>query len=228
VRMPAYTWYTPLWAAVDAVHAGRWHEAAELREHAREQGRRAGDRNADLFAEMLHFDEVIMRGTWDALDLELLHDKIANSPAAMAWRASYAWMLAATGEADAAREQYAIIVADDFAALPFDANWSSAMGELASTCIELDDRELAQPLYERLLLYADRALTAGRAISSFGSTQRLLGGLAAVLGRPSEAVARLEDANRRNEAAGFTVWAEQGRRALATLTRDATGPRGRV
>jgi hypothetical protein len=168
---------------------------------------------------MVRFNEVIMRGTWDALDLELLHDKIANSPAAMAWRSSYAWLLAATGEVDAAREQFAIVVADDFAALPFDANWPSAMGELASVCIDLGDPELAQPLYDRLLPYADRALTAGRAISSFGSTQRLLGGLAAVLGRPSEAAARLEEATRRNVAAGFTVWAQHGRQALATLTR---------
>jgi tetratricopeptide (TPR) repeat protein len=218
MRMPAYTWYTPLWAAVEAVHAGRWEEAAALRETAHEQGSRAGDRNAGLFAEMLRFDEVIMRGTWESLDLELLQDKIANSPAGMAWRSSYAWMLAATGRADAAREQYAIIAAGDFAALPFDVNWPSAMGELASACIELGDPELAAPIYERLLPYADRALTAGRAISSFGSTQRLLGALAALLGRTAEARDRLEEAIRVNEATGFIVWAEQARHTLATLT----------
>ena len=98
LRMPTYTWYTPLWAAVDAVHAGRWDEAAALGDRAREEGRRAGDRNADLFADMLRFDEVIMRGTWEDLDLELLLERIANSPAGMAWRATYAWMLAATGQ----------------------------------------------------------------------------------------------------------------------------------
>ena len=204
LRMPTYTWYTPLWAAVDAVHAGRWDEAASLGERAREEGRRAGDRNADLFADMVRFDAVIMRGNWEALDLELLLEKIANSPAAMAWRASYAWMLAATGQTEAAREQYGIVAAGDFATLPFDTNWPSAMGELASACIELGDPELARPLYDRLLPYAGRALTAGRAIASFGSTERLLGGLAAVLGRTGEAITRLEKAVRDNEAAGFT------------------------
>ena len=39
LRVPAYTWYTPLWAAVDALHAGRLEEAAELRERARAQGK---------------------------------------------------------------------------------------------------------------------------------------------------------------------------------------------
>jgi tetratricopeptide (TPR) repeat protein len=223
LRMPAFTWYTPLWAAVEAVHAGRWAQAAELRERARREGMRAGDRNAHLFGEMVSFAEIIMRGTWDALDLDLLHDKIATSPAGMAWRCSYTWLLAATGRPDAAREQFALIAADDFAALPFDVNWASGMGELASACIELRDPELAAALYERLLPYADRALTAGRAISSFGSTQRLLGGLAAVLGRVDEARARLEAAIRRNEETGFTVWAEHARGALADLIVPSRG-----
>jgi tetratricopeptide (TPR) repeat protein len=214
LKMPTYTWYTPLWAAVEAVHAGRWDEAAELRERAREEGLRAGDRNADLFAEMLVFDEVIMRGTWDMLDQALLHEKIEHSPASGAWRASYAWLLACTGREAAAREQFALVSADDFAALPFDANWPSGMGELASACLELGDPELAAPVYDRLLPYADVALTSGRSIGSFGSTQRLLGGLAALLGRPDEARARLEVAIRRNDATGFTVWADHARRAL--------------
>jgi tetratricopeptide (TPR) repeat protein len=223
LRMPAYTWYTPLWAGVEAVHAGRYDEAAELRERARDEGNRAGDRNADLFAEMMRFTEVIMRGTWDSLDVEFMQEKIAHSPAGMAWRASYTWMLAATGRPDAAREQFAILSADGFAALPFDTNWPSAMGELASACIGLGDPGLALPVYERLLPYADRALTAGRAVASFGSTQRLLGALAAVLGRPDEAIERLQDGIARNEATGFTVWAEHGRRALAGLTTSRGG-----
>jgi tetratricopeptide (TPR) repeat protein len=224
LRMPAYTWYTPLWDAVDALHAGRWEEAGELRDRARSEGERAGDRNAGLFREMLVFGEVIMRGSWDALDLDLLHDKIATSPAAAAWRCSYAWLLAVTGRHDAAREQFALLVADGFAALPFDVNWPSGMGELASAVIELDDPELAAPVYERLLPYADVALTAGRAISSFGSTQRLLGGLAAVLGRPDEAAARLQAAIRRNDEAGMPVWADHGRRALDALPEGRTFP----
>ena len=123
-------------------------------------------------------------------------------------------MLAATGQSDAAREQYAIVAADDFAALPFDTNWPSAMGELASACIELGDPELARPLYDRLLPYADRALTAGRAIASFGLDP-------APARRPRRdprpqrrGHPRLEEAVRHNEAAGFTVWADHARRAL--------------
>ena len=224
LRMPGYTWYTPLWGAVDAVHGGRWDEAAELREQARREGSRAGDRNADLFAEMLVFDEVIQRGNWDVLDFGLLHEKMETSPAGMAWRCSYVWWLATSGREGEARDEFAQIAADDFAALPFDVNWCAGMGELASAVVLLGDPELAQPVYERLLPYESGALTSGRAIGSFGSTQRLLGELAAVLGRAEEAAARLEAGIARDEAAGFAPWAERGREALRRVAAGRTFP----
>ena len=53
LRLPSFQWYTPLWAAVEALLAGRYEEAERLADEARELGVRAGDRNADLFADML-------------------------------------------------------------------------------------------------------------------------------------------------------------------------------
>jgi hypothetical protein len=147
----------------------------------------------------------------------LMADRIANSPAGMAWRCGYAWLLAAVGRTGEAREQLTIVSAGGFAALPFDTNWPSAMCELSETCAILGDPGPAAAVYEQLLPYAERALSAGRAIAAYGSAQRLLGMLAAVMGRREEAVARLEDGIRRNEAMGFEPWAERGRRALAAL-----------
>jgi hypothetical protein len=154
-----------------------------------------------------------------------MEDKIAHSPAGMAWRASYAWELAATGELDSAREQLAIITADGFAALPFDANWPSAIAESAEACVLLADATSAAAVYDRLLPYADVTATAGRGVMTYGSTQRLLGGLAAVLGRTDEAIARHEAAIRFNEAAGFTVWARHSRDALGHIRPRRGGER---
>jgi tetratricopeptide (TPR) repeat protein len=221
LRMPAFTWYTPLWAAVEALLAGRWEDAVALRERAREEGRRAGDRNADLFAEMLIGTEAMLRGNWETLDMTMVEEKMATSPAGMAWRASYAWRLAATGDPDGARKHLALVIAK----VPFDANWLSAMGESAEACALLGDEEPSRAIYERLLPYADAPLSAGRAVASLGSTQRLLGGLAAVLGRSDEAVERHEAGIRFNEAAGFTVWAEHGRRALDHIRPRRSGGR---
>jgi tetratricopeptide (TPR) repeat protein len=225
LRMPSFTWYTPLWHAVEALNAGRWEEAAELRERARAEGGRAGDDNAHLFAEMLIAAEALLRDDLAQLDRALIEDKIANSPAGMAWRASYAWELAATGRPDEAREQLAIVAADDYGALPFDANWPSALAESAVACVLLGDAEPAAVAYERLLPYADVTVTAGRAVITYGSTQRLLAGLAAVLGRPDEAVARHEAAIRFNDAAGFTVWADHSRAALGHIRPRQDGDR---
>jgi len=225
LRLPGYTWYTPLWAAVEAVHAGRYDDAAPLREQARREGRRAGDRNAELFAEMLVFNEAILRGDWSLMNLALFEDKIATSPAGMSWRSSYAWMLAATGRPDAAREQLALVTGDDLARLPFDANWPSAMAECAEACALLGERDVAAVVYARLLPYADRALTAGRAVTTFGSTQRLLAGLAAALGRRDEAIRRHQAGIRANELAGFTVWARRGAERLAELQAARVGTR---
>ena len=55
LRLPTFQWYTPLWAAVDALHRGRFAEAESLAAQARTVGLRAGDRNADLFTDMLEF-----------------------------------------------------------------------------------------------------------------------------------------------------------------------------
>ena len=228
LRMPSFTWYTPLWNAVEAVNAGRWDEADALREQARAEGGRAGDDNADLFAEMLVAADAMLRDEFDRLDRELMEDKIAHSPAGMAWRASYAWELAATGQPDAAREQLAIVTADDYAALPFDANWPSALAESAEASILLGDAQPAAATYQRLLPYADVTITAGRAVMTYGSTQRLLGGLAAVLGRVDEAIERHEAAIRFNEAAGFTVWAEHGRAALGHIRPRRARERART
>jgi hypothetical protein len=165
-----------------------------------------------------------MRGNWDVLDFGLLHEKMETSPAGMAWRCSYIWWLAATEREGEAREGFAHVSADDFAALPFDVNWCAGMGELASAAVVLGDPELAAPVYERLLPYEGGALTSGRAIGSFGSTQRLLGELAALLGRTDEAKARLEAGIARDEAVGFAPWAQRGREALRSVTAGRTFP----
>ena len=59
---------------------------------------------------------------------------------------------------------------------------------------------------------------AGRAVVSYGSVDRYLGGLAAVLlGRRDAAIAHLREANDHNAALGCTVWRLHGQRRLLDL-----------
>ena len=214
LRLPSFQWYTPLWAAVDALLAGRFDQAAALAAEARAQGVRAGDGNAELFADMLLFTGQLERGEFDQVDIAFIEDKIANSPAGPAYAASYAWVLAARGETERARATLDHAIAHPHA---FDANWMSAQAECAEACIVLGDVTHAAVVYERLAPYAGRPATAGRAVTSYGAVDRHLGGLAALLGRRDDAERHLHAAIARNHELGCTVWAGHAEHLLATL-----------
>jgi hypothetical protein len=228
LRLPEFAWYGVLWGAVDALHAGRREEAAELAAQARAAGERAGDRNVAVFVGMLEFLDALQRAEYGDVDLAFVRDKVANSPAGMSYRCSYAWMLAERGEAGAAREQLAIVAADRFAALHLDANRPSALGELAGACRALEDRRTGAAVYDLLAPYAGRPLTAGRAIVSFGVADRHLGDLAALLGRRDAAVAHSEAAVELNRRMGMAAWAVHSRLGLAAaLAGRGEDERGR-
>jgi tetratricopeptide (TPR) repeat protein len=215
LRLPVFQWYTPLWSAVEAMLAGRYDEVDRLRTEASEAGLRAGDRNAELFSEMVRFCAQLEREAYEEIDIEFVQEKIAKSPVGPAYRAGYAWILAGLGEIDRARDELRTTMN-----LPhrFDANWLSGQTECAETSILLDDPTYAGTLYERLAPYAGRPATAGRGVTSYGAVDRTLGGLAALLGRERDAVRHLEDAIRLDESRGAAVWRAHAERRLMTLT----------
>jgi tetratricopeptide (TPR) repeat protein len=214
LRLPAFQWYTPLWAAVEAMLGGRYRDSDRLSAEAKDAGLRAGDRNAELFAGLVHFCAQFQREAVDEADVAYVQNKIANSPVGIAYRGSYAWLLAQLGDTERAREELQAAMALPH---PFDANWLSLQIECAETCVLIDDAAHALTLYDRLAPYAGRPATAGRAASSYGAVDRALGGLAAALGRKSAAVRHLEAAIRLNDALGCVVWRERSERDLARI-----------
>jgi DNA-binding SARP family transcriptional activator/tetratricopeptide (TPR) repeat protein len=217
LRLPVFQWYTPLWAAVEAMLAGRYDDLERLSAEAEEAGLRAGDRNAMLFAGMTRFCAQLARGAFEETDVAFVEDKIANSAVGVAYRSSYAWILAGRGETERAREELRATMALPH---PFDANWLSLQAECAEASILLEDASHAATLYERLEPYAGRPATAGRGVSSYGAVDRLLGGLAELLGRHGDAVRHLEDAVRLNTALGCAVWRDHTERDLARIVRE--------
>jgi tetratricopeptide (TPR) repeat protein len=169
---------------------------------------------------MLEYGDAVQRAEFGEVDMEYARTKVANSPAGMAWRCSYAWMLAERGAAAAAREQLDLVAADGFAGLHFDTNWPTSMGELTGACLALGEREIAAGIYDRLAPYAGRPLTAGRAVGSFGVADRLLGDLAALLGRREVAIDHYEAAVRLNRAMGNACWAVHAQLGLAAALED--------
>jgi tetratricopeptide (TPR) repeat protein len=225
LRLPTFQWYTPLWAAVEAMLAGHYDEVERLCADAELAGVRAGDRNAELFAGMVVFCAQLERESFNEIDIGFIEDKIANSPAGIAYRGSHAWILAGLGETERAREELRATMALSH---PFDANWLSFQTECAEAAILLEDATYAATLYELLTPFAGRPVTAGRAVCSYGAIDRSLGGLAELLGRRDDAVRHLEDAIRLNDALGCEVWRRRTERQLAELgsgtQRRATAP----
>jgi tetratricopeptide (TPR) repeat protein len=214
LRLPVFQWYTPLWAAVQAMLAGRYDDLERLSADAEQAGRRAGDRNAMLFAGMTRFCAQLERGAFEEIDVAFVEDKIANSAVGLAYRSSYAWILAGRGETERAREELHATMALPHA---FDANWLSLQAECAETIVLIEDATHAASVYEQLLPYAGRPATAGRGISNYGAIDRLLGGLAALLGRAEDAIRHLEDAIRVNEVLGCAVWRTRAEGQLAGI-----------
>jgi hypothetical protein len=217
LRLPAFEWYTPLWAATDAMLAGLTADVERLSLEAKEAGLRAGDRNAGLFVDMVRFCEQLEREAYDEIDLAFVQDKIANSPAGIAYRGGYTWILAGLGDTERARRELHATMELPHA---FDANWLSLQAELAEASVLLADATFAATLYERLAPYAGRPVTAGRAICSYGAVDHRLGRLAALLGRKVDAAHHLEDAIRLNDTFGCVVWRMRAERDLSRLVRE--------
>jgi DNA-binding SARP family transcriptional activator len=222
LRLPGFQWYTPLWAGVEAMLAGFFEEANRLSVEAEEAGLRAGDRNAELFPAMVRFCAQLERDAFDEIDIEFVEAKIAGSAAGIAYRGSYAWVLGGRGETERARAELHATMAFEHA---FDANWLSLQAECAEASILLGDARHAATLYERLAPYAGRPVTAGRAAWSNGAVDRLLGGLAALIGREDDAIRHLKDALRLNEALGCSVWRAHAERQLTRLLSAWPAPR---
>ncbi|MFL5835996.1 MAG: ATP-binding protein [Solirubrobacteraceae bacterium] len=217
LRLPSYRWYTPLWHGVRSLLEGRYSDAARAREQARTLGTAAGDGNAELFASMLEHGEHVFRGDYAAADWSFMEEAMRTSPAAIAYRPSYAWMLAAVGRLDEGQSELDALAPDRFAAIPFDANWMSAMAELTEACLLLEDRATAAVLHELLTPYAGMTTAAGRAVAQYGFVDEFLGRLGLLLGR-AEARGQIEGALGRYERHGWRPFAE---RARATLARSS-------
>lgn len=125
-----------------------------------------------------------------------------------AWRLALAHILCESGRVVEARQQFEIAAAEDFADLPFDNSWTTAMTVSAEVCAALGDVRRARRLYDLMSPYADQFTVLAAALTCSGAVARSLGQLATVLGRWSDAEAHFDSAllaTRRAGAEPFVV-----------------------
>jgi tetratricopeptide (TPR) repeat protein len=155
---------------------GRFEDAQQLAGLCFEYGQRAQSRDAptQIAGQMLSLQRQ-REGLGDVI--EAIEGALAQYPALVAWHAVLPLAHMDAGQPERARELFESFAADDFASVPRDMLWLTAITVLAEACALLDDAERAHTLYAMLEPYRDRNVQVGAA-SCFGSTARFMGELA--------------------------------------------------
>jgi tetratricopeptide (TPR) repeat protein len=103
-----------------------------------------------------------------------------------------------------------IAAANDWEDVPRDSIWTATLYRAAETCVRLGDKARAARLYEMLLPFAERPIVVGRVASVYlGANSRLLGLLAATMGRRQEAAQHFEHALALDARMGAHPWVAQ-------------------
>jgi hypothetical protein len=211
-RLPAYSWYVPMWRATLALLEGRIDDGAALSRRARDLGRRAGDRNADVFFAEQQLVRHCVEGRLADLDPPAagvegpVAERSQRGPAWRAYHFTFAWVHAERGEIEQARQEFEGAFADGFASLPQDVNWLDALGAAANAAVALRDLERSHELRTLLEPYADRMIVNARGALHTGSVAHVLARLAAACGDTAAADPLYQHAAMRDQHAGAPAW----------------------
>jgi tetratricopeptide (TPR) repeat protein len=215
LRQPLYQHFAVGWEVVWAQMAGRISESEERAREAFELGMQAQARDAQT---VYAIQVVALRRREGRLSdqVAVIEAAIEKHPSLVAWRAVLPLAHLATGNHDEAVAEFERLAANDFAAVPGDMFWFTAMCILAETSALLGDEERAWILYEKLSPFRHRNVQVTQA-AFWGSSERFLGLLAASLGRWELAGGHFVAAIAKNEANDCPVAAAIVRRDYAEM-----------
>jgi DNA-binding SARP family transcriptional activator len=217
--LPAFRWYVPLWRATRATINGELDTAARLAAQARNQGRQAGDANAEHFWRIQAGTLMLAQKRIAEVDTGWIEDHARNSPAGPAWWTMLSWIYAEQGRhADA----HALLVRKsnrDFAGLERDTNWLSGVAELIQAAALLNEAEPAAVLYQQLAPFTGRIVVSARGAQAHGPVDYFLGLASLTAGEPDRAHEHLTAALILSESSGAQLWAESARHWLARASR---------
>ena len=228
LRQPLYHHFSAGWEVVWAQMAGRVADAERLAREAYELGRRAHARDADV---IYAAQTLILRRREDALQdfTGTIEGLIAANPALVAWRAILPMAHLLGGNTQAGVAEFRALAQDDFAAIPRDMFWLTAIALLGETCALIGDREQAPVLYRLLEPHSDKLVQVTQA-ANLGSTHRFLALLSAAQGNFEGGEHHFEAALEINTRCGLRPVVALMRREFAEMliARDVDGDRIRA
>jgi len=151
---------------------------------------------------------------------ELVRAYAVSAPAMPVWRAGLAAALADAGRREEAKLEFDRLTANDFAALPRDNLWFTAMAMLTETISALGLREHAMAVHVQLAPFTGRNVVLPT-VAYLGPVELWLGILARVAGRYAEALEQLDAARVRATRVGARpMLARIAVEEAAVLVRD--------
>ncbi len=186
LRQPRFLQWAAQMQATIARLEGRFDEAERLGEYALSVAQRAQDEMGHVFYGLHLMDH--RRYTGGLAGVEAMFrtfvGRFRSHPVA---RCVMAWFDAQLGRTDDVRAELDRLARDDFATLPKDATWLTAVAALSEACTLLRDAGQAATLYRMVEPYAGRLV--GVDFTFFFPFSAILGRLATTLGRWSDASA---------------------------------------
>jgi DNA-binding SARP family transcriptional activator len=196
LHQPLYRHSALSWAAVFEHIAGRLGTAQQLVHESLTLARRAetSEADANFTAQLIPIrrDQGRLAELLPAVEAFALEEDTTGP-----WRAARPLIRWQAGDEHGAREALAGWGDEEIRAFPRDMHWLSGLVRLAETVGRLGGGAQARLLYELLSPYADRTAQDGFA-ECLGSVHRVLGLLAATLGRPGRAADHFEAGIRRH------------------------------
>ena len=183
LREPNFLRYATIRRAMRALLAGRFDEVEPILEkHSPRTARHDLEPNTVQAFGVVMFTLRRLQGRTEEVD-DQIRAFAAQYPAVPAWRTALALLEIESGNEEAALAEYEALCANEFEALPRDANWVTSLALLAEGVARLRHREIAAEIYNELLPFANRNVVVGGGWICHGSISRFLGMLATALER---------------------------------------------
>lgn len=173
---PLYSWYVPLWRAMQAHAEGRLDDAVALASEAGALGAAGGSTNAVMLEHVVRLMVEVDRGDVDAFVERwkaIADDQVWAMPSLLL-DISRSWISAEAGDLDAAAAALARMRPEDLERVPRDQEWLPYLAQLVTGAAAVGDRPLLQAGHDLLLPYAGLGCFEGLAAADRGVVERQL------------------------------------------------------